>query len=74
MSKIALLIKAIPLLSMLGDKLVVWFKKDPKVAKQKLIFVGVMAIVLAILAAIIGEPNINIGIDAVKQLCNEVDC
>ena len=74
MSKIALLIKAIPLLSMLGDKLVVWFKKDPKIAKQKLIFVGVMAIVLAILAAIIGEPNINIGIDAVKQLCNEVDC
>ena len=74
MSKIALLIKAIPLLSMLGDKLVVWFKKDPKIAKQKLIFVGVMAIVLAILAAIIGEPNISIGIDAVKQLCNEVDC
>ena len=74
MSKIALLIKAIPLLSMLGDKLMVWFKKDPKLAKQKLIFVGVMAVVLAILAAIVGEPNINIGIDAVKQLCNEVSC
>lgn len=74
MSKIALLIRALPLIASLGDKVMEWFKKDPKAAKEKLIFVGIMTVVLIALAYAAGEQNVQIGVEAVKQLCNEVDC
>ncbi len=74
MAKLALLIKAIPLLSKLGNKVMGWLRKDPKTFKLKLIFVGVMTTVFTILAAALGEVNLGIGVDAVVEICKEIDC
>lgn len=74
MANIALLIKALPLISKIGDKVMGWLRKDPKTFKLKLIFVGVMTTVFTILAAVLGEVNLGIGVDAVVEICKEINC
>ncbi len=74
MSKIAMLVRLVPLMGSLADKVVSWFKKDPETFKTKLIFVGVVTVLLALLSYWIGEHNIKAGVDAVIELCDEVGC
>lgn len=74
MANIALLTKALPLISKIGDKVMGWLKKDPATFKLKLIFVGVMVTILTVLSAVLGEVNLGIGVDAVVEICKEIDC
>lgn len=74
MSKLTMLIKALPLFSKIGDKVMGWLRKDPKTYKQKLIFVGVMTVVLTILVAALGEVNLSVAIDSLTQICKEIGC
>lgn len=74
MSKLALLVKALPILTTIGDKIASWLRKDPKTFKAKLAFLVIISITLIVLTAWLGEPSVNAGVDAVIKLCDEVGC